>query len=401
MAGGPGGGRAPARARLRSVPRPQVPRHPEHRRGRLPLGRAPRRLDAERARERRRGDAARRARGGGRRHQAAAADRRHHPHQPRRRRARAHRLRGHACASTSRASRGSRRSAAWTAWCARRRKRRGCAPRPAPPSRSSRPGIRLATRREGRPGAHRHAAGGHRASAPTTSSSGARSRARRIRSHVLDAIRESLGQPQGDRVLKVSIIGTGYVGPRHRRLPRGRRQRRPVLRRRRAQDRHARRRRDPDLRAGAARDRARQRGERPAALHHRPEARAPRHGRIQMIAVGTPPGEDGSADLSHVLAAARAHRRAHGRAEGHRRQVHGAGRHGRPGARGHRRGPAEARCGASPSRRLQPRVPQGGRGGRGLHAPRPHRHRRRRSRGRSRCCASSTARSSAATSACR
>ncbi len=31
-----------------------------------------------------------------------------------------------------------------------------------------------------------------------------------------------------------------------------------------------------------------------------------RHGRIQMIAVGTPPGEDGSADLSHVLAAARA-----------------------------------------------------------------------------------------------
>ncbi|APV50649.1 UDP-glucose 6-dehydrogenase [Betaproteobacteria bacterium GR16-43] len=29
------------------------------------------------------------------------------------------------------------------------------------------------------------------------------------------------------------------------------------------------------------------------------------HGRIQMIAVGTPPGEDGSADLSHVIAAAR------------------------------------------------------------------------------------------------
>ena len=33
--------------------------------------------------------------------------------------------------------------------------------------------------------------------------------------------------------------------------------------------------------------------------------RSARHGRIQMIAVGTPPGEDGSADLSHVLAAAR------------------------------------------------------------------------------------------------
>ncbi|MCX7892956.1 MAG: UDP-glucose 6-dehydrogenase, partial [Burkholderiales bacterium] len=29
------------------------------------------------------------------------------------------------------------------------------------------------------------------------------------------------------------------------------------------------------------------------------------HGRIQFIAVGTPPDEDGSADLSHVVAAAR------------------------------------------------------------------------------------------------
>src|SRR5262245_16485977 len=30
------------------------------------------------------------------------------------------------------------------------------------------------------------------------------------------------------------------------------------------------------------------------------------HGEVQLIAVGTPPGEDGSADLQHVLAAARA-----------------------------------------------------------------------------------------------
>ena len=30
------------------------------------------------------------------------------------------------------------------------------------------------------------------------------------------------------------------------------------------------------------------------------------HGELQMIAVGTPPGEDGSADLQHVLGAARA-----------------------------------------------------------------------------------------------
>src|SRR5205823_1852845 len=33
--------------------------------------------------------------------------------------------------------------------------------------------------------------------------------------------------------------------------------------------------------------------------------RAVSHGTIQFIAVGTPPGEDGSADLSHVVAAAR------------------------------------------------------------------------------------------------
>src|SRR5437868_1027494 len=30
------------------------------------------------------------------------------------------------------------------------------------------------------------------------------------------------------------------------------------------------------------------------------------HGEVQMIAVGTPPGEDGSADMQYVLAAARA-----------------------------------------------------------------------------------------------
>ncbi len=34
-------------------------------------------------------------------------------------------------------------------------------------------------------------------------------------------------------------------------------------------------------------------------------AAATAHGKVQFIAVGTPPGEDGSADLSHALAAAR------------------------------------------------------------------------------------------------
>ncbi len=43
-----------------------------------------------------------------------------------------------------------------------------------------------------------------------------------------------------------------------------------------------------------------------------------------FIAVGTPPGEDGSADLKHVLAVARGDRPAHERAQGRRHQVHGA-----------------------------------------------------------------------------
>ena len=42
-------------------------------------------------------------------------------------------------------------------------------------------------------------------------------------------------------------------------------------------------------------------------LHFTTEVdRAVHHGDVQFIAVGTPPGEDGSADLKYVLAAARA-----------------------------------------------------------------------------------------------
>ena len=50
------------------------------------------------------------------------------------------------------------------------------------------------------------------------------------------------------------------------------------------------------------------------------------HGELQLIAVGTPPGEDGSADLQHVLAAAR-HRPAHARLQARRHQVDRAGGH--------------------------------------------------------------------------
>ena len=57
------------------------------------------------------------------------------------------------------------------------------------------------------------------------------------------------------------------------------------------------------------------------------------HGRIQFIAVGTPPDEDGSADLQVRARGGRHHRRAHGRAEGGGDEVDRAGRHRRQGAR--------------------------------------------------------------------
>ncbi len=53
------------------------------------------------------------------------------------------------------------------------------------------------------------------------------------------------------------------------------------------------------------------------------------HGDALFIAVGTPPDEDGSADLSHVLSAARQHRQAHDRFQGRGRQVDRARRNRR------------------------------------------------------------------------
>jgi UDPglucose 6-dehydrogenase len=50
------------------------------------------------------------------------------------------------------------------------------------------------------------------------------------------------------------------------------------------------------------------------------------HGQLQFIAVGTPPDEDGSADLQYVLAAARSIGRHMDPLQGHRRQVDRAGR---------------------------------------------------------------------------
>ena len=57
--------------------------------------------------------------------------------------------------------------------------------------------------------------------------------------------------------------------------------------------------------------------------------RAVRAASIVFIAVGTPQHEDGSADLSHVLARRARHREVDERLQGDRRQEHGSRRHGR------------------------------------------------------------------------
>ena len=100
-------------------------------------------------------------------------------------------------------------------------------------------------------------------------------------------------------------------------------------------------------------------------------ASAVRGARVIFIAVGTPPGEDGSADLKHVLAVARAIGRNMNEPKiivtkstvpvGTAEKVRGRRRRGDQG----------------PLRRLlQSRVPEGRRRDRGLHEAGPGRHRR-------------------------
>ena len=128
-------------------------------------------------------------------------------------------------------------------------------------------------------------------------------------------------------------------------------------------------------------------------------AAAVAHGDVIFIAVGTPPDEDGSADLQYVLAVART-----------------IGQHlERPavvvnkstvpvGTADKVRAAIAARAGGARRGRrlrrgLQPRIPQGRRRGRRLHAPGPHRHRRRQRRARSKSSSACTRRSTATTSA--
>ena len=123
-----------------------------------------------------------------------------------------------------------------------------------------------------------------------------------------------------------------------------------------------------------------------------------RHGRIQFIAVGTPPDEDGSADLKYVLAVAAtiASHMAEPKVVVTKSTVP-VGTADKVQREAWREVLGEPRLGSRLRRGLEPGVPQGGRGGRRLHAARPHRHRHLRRASPRSCCARSMPRSAATT----
>ncbi len=100
---------------------------------------------------------------------------------------------------------------------------------------------------------------------------------------------------------------------------------------------------------------------------------------VVMIAVGTPPDEDGSADLSARAGGRALARPAHVALHRGGRQEHGAGGHRRQGGSGDPRGTGEARLRCRIRGCVQPRIPQGRRGGGRLPEAGPDRagHRRR------------------------
>ena len=127
----------------------------------------------------------------------------------------------------------------------------------------------------------------------------------------------SAAQHRGVRThaMNVTVIGTGYVGLVTGACLADAGNARVLPRPRRAQDRACSNAgRDPDLRARAWKPSC-SRNEHAGRLQFSTDVAASvAHGELQIIAVGTPPGEDGSADLQHVRGGGARDRPAHERA---------------------------------------------------------------------------------------
>ena len=105
--------------------------------------------------------------------------------------------------------------------------------------------------------------------------------------------------------MKITVVGTGYVGLVTGACLAEMGNHVVCLDVDAAQDRDSEGGRHPDPRTRARRGRPAQRRGRAPAVHDRRRSGRGATARMQFIAVGTPPDEDGSADLQYVLAAAR------------------------------------------------------------------------------------------------
>ena len=146
--------------------------------------------------------------------------------------------------------------------------------------------------------------------------------------------------------IRLGVVGTGYVGPDHRRLLRSPRTSRRVRRHRRAQGRPAERRPDPDRR-GRSRSRSSTTPGPPAGSSScSAPKRPPADADIVFLCVPTPQGDDGSADLSYIEQAARRDRADPQARRGRGQQVDRAGR---LDARGRARCSSATTCRSSPT----------------------------------------------------